>query len=413
MLIRFSVANFKSFKDQTSLYMVAGRTTRHSGHLVEINGQRILKGSYLFGANASGKSNLIEAVAFARDIVANGLEEADCDGKYFRIDDQYKTSPGVFQFDFLSNNRFYSYGFAISYDSATVVEEWLYETGSEETCIFLRQKAENGQSYRMESEFGESIANERFHVYMSDFRSMKLSRVLFLSDVSSRAPDDDIAFRAFKDTSQWFSKLSIISPAAAIRNAPRLVCGKGMDWTGLLDCFDTGIDGVSIRNIKDRSLLGGRIAIDHGNPNDLFSFRDESEGTKRLFELIPIYYVCRKGAVVFVDEIDRSLHPNLTNEFIKHYYQMSDGIPCQLIATAHDSSLINLDVLRQDEIWFVDRKPDHSSTLFSLNRYKIRSEWSLEEDYLIGRYGGVPVFSPIPQIEPDQDEEDAGRGLAA
>lgn len=450
MLIRFSVENFKSFRDQTVFYMTAGKATRYSDHLVEVKGKRLLKSAFIFGANASGKSNIIEAVEFAHDIVTVGLEKVNCDGKYFRIDEQYKTRPGVFQFDFLSNDRFYSYGFAISYNSATVEEEWLYEMGSKETCVFLRQKAEDGQSYLMESELEASKTDERFRVYMSDFRSMKLSQALFLSDVASRVPDDDKAFHAFRDTSKWFSKLVIIFPTSEFGGVPRLVNNEDIDLKSLLDYFDTGIDDVSMQNIAgekrfsslfegvskelqkelfshlkkdgdwvninidDNRLevqkVGGklkvsRVAINHGNPNDLFSFCDESDGTKRLFDLIPIYYACRQGNVVLVDEIDRSFHTKLTQEFIKHYYQITNKIPCQLIATTQDSNLMDLDILRQDEIWFVERKADHSSAIFSLNRFKTRFDKKVEKDYLLGRYGGVPVFGQVPQLAQDSNEE--------
>lgn len=405
MLVRFSVENFKSFKNQTSFYMTAGRATQHPDHLVEIQGKRFLKGSFIFGANASGKSNFIEAAAFAHDIVTMELKGVDCDGKYFRIDEQYKTRPGVFQFDFLSNGRFYSYGFAISYSSAAVLEEWLYETVPEETCVFLRQKAEDGLSYHMESGLAESDVNERFRVYLSDFRSLKLSQVLFLSDVASRVPDDDTAFRAFRDASEWFSRLWILSPGSASRCAPLLICNRDMDWAGLLDYFDTGIDAVSIQNIQDGDLSGGRLAADHGNPKDLFAFRDESDGTKRLLGLLPIYDACRQCCVVLVDEIDRSLHTKLTQEFVRCYYQITDKIPCQLIAATHDANLMDPEILRQDEIWFAERKPDRRSVLFSLNRFHIRFDKHTVQDYLLGRYGGVPLFGLVPEIEPDRNEE--------
>lgn len=450
MLIRFSVENFKSFRDQTEFYMTAGKATRHSNHLVEIKGKRLLKGAFIFGANASGKSNIIEAVEFAHDIVILGLDKVDCDRKYFRVDEQYKTLPGIFQFDFLSNNRFYSYGFAISYDSATVEEEWLYETGHKETCIFLRQKANDCQSYLMESELSESTTDERFRVYMSDFRSTKLSQSLFMSDVASRVPDNDSTFRAFRDSSKWFSKLFVIFPTSEFGNVPRLVNSEDIDLKSLLDYFDTGIEDVSMQNIDSEKLFASlpeniskklrkdlfsclkndgdwmnmnildnrlevqrvegslsvsRVATDHGNPNDLFSFSDESDGTKRLFDLIPIYYACRQGNVVLVDEIDRSFHTKLTLEFIEHYYQTTGKTPCQLIATTQDSNLMDLDILRQDEIWFVERKADHSSAIFSLNRFRTRFDKKVEKDYLLGRYGGVPVFGQALQIEPDAGEE--------
>ena len=114
MLLRFAVQNFMSFKDPTEFSMVAGKITRHQSHVALCNGKRILKGSYIFGANAGGKSNLIRAIAFARDIINNGLEGTNCDKKYFRIDKSCKTTPSVFQFDIYSEGAFYSYGFALS-----------------------------------------------------------------------------------------------------------------------------------------------------------------------------------------------------------------------------------------------------------------------------------------------------------
>ena len=99
MLIRFSVENFLSFKGLTEFSMVAGKMTRHSGHIATCNNKRMLKGAFIFGANASGKTNLIRAIAFAKNIVLNGIANTNCDKKYFRIDGSYKERPGVFQFD--------------------------------------------------------------------------------------------------------------------------------------------------------------------------------------------------------------------------------------------------------------------------------------------------------------------------
>jgi len=137
MLIRFAVENFLSFKELTEFNMTAGKMTRHKDHIAVCNGKRILKGAYVFGANAGGKSNLIRAIAFAKSIIEDGLENTNCDKKYFRIDNSCKQKPSVFQFDIYSNGHFYSYGFAVSLISQRIEEEWLYQIDAGDKCIFL------------------------------------------------------------------------------------------------------------------------------------------------------------------------------------------------------------------------------------------------------------------------------------
>ena len=153
MLVRFSVENFLSFKNLTEFSMVAGKMTRHSGHIAVCNHKRLLKGAFIFGANASGKTNLIRAISFARNIVLNGIERTNCDKKFFRIDEDCKDNPGVFQFDIFSQGHFYSYGFAISY-AAAVEEEWLYQIDNpnKEFCVFLRSKQENDETFTISSD---------------------------------------------------------------------------------------------------------------------------------------------------------------------------------------------------------------------------------------------------------------------
>ena len=140
MLIRFTVENFLSFKDSTEFSMVAGKMTRHNNHIVSKNGKRILKGAYVFGANASGKSNLIRAIEFAKDVVTEGLEKVNCDKKYFRLQNINREKPGVFQFDFYSGGHFYSYGFAISYLTYSIEEEWLYRIDDKGVLCFFKNK---------------------------------------------------------------------------------------------------------------------------------------------------------------------------------------------------------------------------------------------------------------------------------
>ena len=143
---------------------------------------------------------------------------------------------------------------------------------------------------------------------------------------------------------------------------------------------------------KDGVIVGSQLTMNHGNPTDLFELDDESDGTRRLFDLIPLYQKGKENYVIFVDEIDRSFHTKLTLEFLQKFFEKTEGIKSQIIVTLHDSNVMNLNIFRQDEIWFVERKEDHSSEIYSLNKFKERFDHSVAKDYLLGRYGAVPNF---------------------
>jgi len=144
--------------------------------------------------------------------------------------------------------------------------------------------------------------------------------------------------------------------------------------------------------IEDDEFVAAKIMLDHGNSADLFELADESDGTKRLFDLIPLYESGKKGKIIIVDELDRSFHSKLTEKFIKLYFEITKDMPSQLICTTHDLNLMDLDILRQDEIWFVEREKDHGSRIYSLSDYKQRFDKNILNDYLIGRYGAIPCF---------------------
>ena len=124
----------------------------------------------------------------------------------------------------------------------------------------------------------------------------------------------------------------------------------------------------------------------------MFDYNDESDGTKRLFDLIPLFYQKQMVSMILIDEIDRSLHTNLIRKFLELFYELNGKSDCQLIATTHDSNLLDLELLRQDEIWFVERQNNHSSKVFSLNRFKERFDKKIDKEYLLGRYGAIPIF---------------------
>ena len=144
---------------------------------------------------------------------------------------------------------------------------------------------------------------------------------------------------------------------------------------------------------NEGNIISKKLLLDHGNPKDMFDYNDESDGTRRLFDLVPLFTVANSNSPIIIDEIDRSMHSSLTRKYIEMY--LANNKTKQLIATTHDTNLLDLDLLRKDEIWFVERALDHSSGIYSLNSFKLSSEniQKLDTDYLIGRYGAVPLFN--------------------
>ena len=148
----------------------------------------------------------------------------------------------------------------------------------------------------------------------------------------------------------------------------------------------------SLRKDKEGNVITTKMMQNHGNDWELFDYLEESDGTQRLFDLIPLFYEYNGNRVIFIDEIDRSFHTNLTRRFLELFYGLTEGDTSQMIATTHDSNLLDLELVRQDEIWFVNRMEDHSSEIYSLNRFKERYDKVIDKEYLLGRYAAIPVF---------------------
>ena len=138
--------------------------------------------------------------------------------------------------------------------------------------------------------------------------------------------------------------------------------------------------------------------IHNQRPNEVFELKDESDGTKRLFDLIPLIGDFSKDFTIIIDEIDRSLHPKLAKKFFELFYKIENS-KSQLIVTTHESSLLDLDLVRRDEIWFAEKDKNGASKLFSLNQFKVRYDSKVEKAYLLGRYGAIPIFKTFDELE--------------
>ena len=427
MFIGFSVSNFLSFKDPQTMSMMASKVARHKEHILNGNGKKVLKTGLIYGANAGGKSNFIKAIDFSRDIILDGLEEVDLNRKYFRISKDGYKQPGVFEYRLITQSRKeYSYGIAISYATKEILSEWLVriEKSGAETCIFNRDTDENGVNFTFSEVRPRSEAERiKWEIYLDVFGkniSPSMKKKSILSDVAERSNENRGVLREIRDVYEWFQSIIILFPTSQYSGLNQLVEKEEVRkfFSGILKYFDTGIESVesklgemefdrifegipkehaeklkirisndieddsvmfkvnnqvySLRKDEEGNIITTKMMQNHGNAQELFEYADESDGTQRLFDLIPLFFEHQGNRVIFIDEIDRSLHTNLTRKFLELFYTLTEEADCQIIATTHDSNLLDLDLVRQDEIWFIKRLKDHSSQIYSLNRYKER-----------------------------------------
>ena len=437
MLIRFAVENYNSFKERQIFSMVAGKQTRHPSHCVTVNGKRLLKSSFFFGANASGKSNFVRALDFMRRVTLIGVKAIRYNDRFFRIDSKYKEKPGIFQIDFIVENIVFSYGFAINYLTREFCTEWLYrlDSSGKETCIFDRKQ---GETIITGLQLNK-ISKLRFNIYCEDLKADEL----LLYEIGNKKLDKDSALYDFIVAYEWFKNLIVVYPDSHTHNKNDFFLNPTFDTDSMIDmlrAFDTGIEKITkgkqpaekafsflpeqVKNdilddieqtmkdnlqnqarckieignyqfeisIENGEIFAEKIMLNHGNPKELFELSDESDGTKRLFDLIPLYEFGQKGKIIVIDELDRSFHSKLTEEYIKRFFEITKEHSCQLICTTHDLNLMDLQILRQDEIWFVERESDLSTRIYSLSDYKQRFDKNILNDYLIGRYGAIPYF---------------------
>lgn len=446
MLIRFSVENFLSFKERAELSMLPGKGSSLKHHVRR--GERRsdlphLKSALLYGANASGKSNLVKAMHFAQTLVRKGGQKGkSIPVKPFRLDSETLHAPSRFEFEFHWDGTYYAYGFLL--DAQQVREEWLTEISKTiEKPLFERRTQANGAIDLLMPglKFPSQDARRRVGFMAED----TLPNELFLSSVNRRNLSELKGVEPLQHAYKWITdRLKILFPDSRMSGLEvELESDQAFSqvFNRLLDYFNTGIAGIEtqsvdfdsphvelpeeIKNaIKENLSPGERVIFaamdgvrytlrrDEGGElfavkmltrhkiagqqkEALFEVHEESDGTQRIMDLIPMLADLQKEPSVYViDELDRSLHPRLTYRLLELFHSEDSPTRGQLIVTTHEAGLLDLDLLRKDEIWFVEKNPAGASTLYSLEDFKPRKDKEIRRGYLQGRYGGVPVFRP-------------------
>lgn len=435
MLIEFSVGNYRSFKEVVTFSMVAASLTSKNKHLDAnnvtdaISDVKLLKSAAIYGANASGKSNLISAIKFMKEMVLNSSKNTQADeaidAQPFKLNTETVNQPSYFEIVFLAEGRQYRYGFEVN--SKEVVSEWLYHVPtSRESLLFRRDSGE----VELRSTFKEG----------RDLQERTRNNALFLSVVAQ--------FNGVisKKILSWFRNLGIMSnlnelSVMALRSYTLEVFNKDdyrKEIVNLIRRLDIGIDDIQIRKSPYppaptagipkalHGLFGELSKITEGREREevftvhskfdeygkfvdleLFNIdENESDGTKKLFSMAgPIIDTLLEGDVLLADELDARLHPLLTRALVG-LFNSNETNPynAQLIFVTHDTNLLSNKFFRRDQIWFTEKDRFGATHVYSLAEYKVRNDASFESDYIRGKYGAIPYVGDLSNLLGDTNE---------
>ncbi len=425
MLLEFSVENYLSFKDLNTISMVGARSFKEhlETNTFEVDKIRLLKSAVLYGNNASGKSNFLEAMSFMKAAVINSFRDALIDNKErkfplekFVLNTKTEKEPSFFEVSFIQNEIKYRYGFEIDYNR--IVSEWLFHTTTKEVYLFKR---ENQKIEINKSAFKEGLGKEE----------NARENVLFLTLIAQ------LNGRISNEIVEWFKNFNHIN-GIHDRGHKRYTIDKlksdktFLNWVlhfikyleiSNLSTTEEDVNEIDLETLREKgkdeeiiNLLTSMQKIQAKQPrrdqlityhrkydeNNVlidtvpFNFdNQESEGTKKLLYLLgPWYDTLKNGKILLIDELDSRLHSNLTQKLVEFFHKFNKK-RAQLIFAVHDISILNRDTFRRDQIWFVEKNQFGVSELLSLADFKtekVRNKSAFDKNYIQGKYGAIPYF---------------------
>ncbi|MDE5782057.1 MAG: ATP-binding protein [Lachnospiraceae bacterium] len=395
MLVQFMVKNVLSFRKETILDMTAINAYKeHECNLID-NGtkEKYLRVAAIYGANASGKSNLYMAMTYFQGIIVESLNNVD-DGAYTAIEKYYvpfsfENNGDNSEFQIVEILGDYEYRYGFEYNAKCIVTEWLYRKNlktNRTATIFERttEKVEFGASVRKECDvYKEQIPIET--LVLSFFNKLKLKTDIF-RNVYSGIMDTLVVPTDFCEDSRMLEAF-----------LPKVIKHEKEKLLQFLAAIDTGIKDI----VYDDSEKKIRFVTFHKGKDGgeyRLNLYFESEGT---IKSIMLFMYARMALLndksIFVDEINIKLHPLLLKFIIDLFYEQNSK--AQLIYTTHDTTLMDKKFFRRDQIWFVQKDEFGYSELSALSDFKVRSDASFEKDYLAGVYGGIPLIKEFDMRE--------------
>lgn len=441
MLIEFALHNFLSFKNEITFSMLAANTVKEreessdgSSNIISVKetGHKFLRVATIYGANGSGKSNLIKAMSFFKNMILNSVVNDKIlflfEENQYRFDTESSKEPTGFEIIFALNKVKYRYGFDIFEEK--VDSEWL----------FMQEYGNQKESYCFKRENGRITVNHKTFKATKQVINMTRENALFLSTAAQFNEPTALLIKNW--IGNRFNILSGISNNTLNYTALQYMRNETMRERilGLIKIVDLGIQDIFVKeNYLDRlcdsggipygtilknhnieldnetinpygnvthnlTLYGYHNKYDNDNVVDSVAlpFQDESLGTMKLFALLgPWFDTLANGGILIIDEFGASIHTKLALELIKLFQSRLNNGDAQLILATHDTNLLRKDLLRRDQIWFTEKDKHGISDLYSLVEYKInqatsvRNDATFSKDYLLGKYGAIPYFGDI------------------
>jgi AAA15 family ATPase/GTPase len=416
VLVEFRVKNFKSIRDEQTLSMAAtSDKLLEDTHVLKPEGisQRLLKSAAIYGPNAGGKSNLLQALDFMKAKVVEGAFSYEFLNIYgyktcpfFRLDQNSKDTPSEFEVTYTENGTRYQYSFALLRER--VIEEYLLVYKSDKPQEWFH-RAVDVQTDEDVYKFGTYFKGQKM-----TWQKSTRKEALFLSVATSLNSEQ------LQPVYNWFSSLSIVDKMVNVRLSPRM---DGMldtlkdaeikhNMMALLYVADAGIADVvsrtetavipSIRkDAKDIQFVERErqepvfVHRSGAGTDEEFELWEESLGTQRLFFLaFDLLRILKGGGVLVLDELESSLHPMLARFVVDLFNSAGNKNGAQLIFSTHNAGLLDIkEIFRRDQIWFVEKDRDQATVLYPLTDFNPRKDASVESGYLTGRYGAIPFLT--------------------
>jgi len=435
MLVSFSVSNFRSFCSEQTFSLVASKrfSGSHETHAVPIPGsnEQVLRTGVVYGANGAGKSNLFKALRYVERLIYKPRNKNSGTSRDPFLFGTTKEEPSSFDVQFIAADKLYRYGLCV--EDTRVTKEWLVQIiGSKERYIFERITEPDGKvTVNVASNLPDASEKLKALATVGGLQNQP-----FLATVNATLAPEDCG-SDIRSVIRWWNELTLIMPSAAygplghkLSKEPEFLTFAG----DFLKAASTGVDHLSIEkqeistedlNVSVLPLGEGmelivergegsryyRISIQaahehHSGSVVKLDLDQESDGTRRLLNLLPaLFHLRNSSGVYFIDEIDRSLHPILISNFLKSFLQSCEGGYRQIIVTTHESHLLSLDLLRRDEIWFAEKDNSGATQLYSLSDFSVRKDLGIRKHYLQGRFGAIPFLGSTDDLASDEDAQ--------
>ncbi len=419
MIIEFRVKNFLSIQDEQVLNMVANSdTTFLNSHTSNCEKLRLLKSSVIYGANASGKSNIIKALQTMKTIVVSSVKNQRGDKLPiipFLLGDEYD-KPTKFEIIFIQDNKKYQYGFILN--SEKILEEWLLAFGESNRAQKWFERIYNEKEKKYNYSFGAKfLGSKQLWAESTRDNALFLSTAIQLNNEQLKPAFDffnlklqisksqgwgngkDITINEYEKNKEFFNSFLKI---ADLDIEDIKIEEKELDEVKLIqENIPLEIkQAMQVDLKKGAKIVKTNIQTIHTNQQGkeiIFDINLESDGTQKFFNLIGIWIdSLKKGNILIIDELNTHLHPLMTKFLVNLFHNVDlNKSNAQLIFTTHDTSILNQEVFRRDQIWFCE-KQNKATKLYPLSDFKVRKDkTNLENDYLLGRFGALPYFKEI------------------